>query len=117
MMSKFTTVPLLVLGLATVASGSNDGLSTFYEGIAGPISACGVPTSKLQDLPFVALNENSAYSDGSHCGRWVKITLGDNCSGGSNSPTSVCKGGSAFHLTLFLFSFMSSKSASHYFLY
>jgi hypothetical protein len=95
-MSKSAIVPLLVLCVATLASGSNDGVSTFYEGIMGPISACGVPTSKLQDLPFVALNENSAFSHGSNCGRWVKITLGDNCKGGSNSPSSICNGGCAF---------------------
>jgi hypothetical protein len=85
----------VALVLAMGALGSYEGLSTFYEGVMGPISACGVPKSKIEDLPFVALNEGTAYSGGSNCGRWVKITLGNNCAGGSNSASSVCNGGCA----------------------
>ena len=40
------------------------------------------------------------YSEGANCGRWVKITLGQNCVGGSNSQRAVCTGGSALSCAL-----------------
>jgi hypothetical protein len=87
---------LTAIALFTTSAWAYEGTATFYEGIGGPISACGVPTTKLGDLPFVALNENTEYNGGKNCGRWVEITLGNNCAGGSNSATSVCNGGCAF---------------------
>ena len=81
------------------------GLGTFYEAIGLPISACGVPPEKLVDdngntLPFVALNTNSMFGSGEHCGRWVKISVGNNCLHGHNSQWSVCEGGSALLLSV-----------------
>jgi hypothetical protein len=95
-MNMMTVSSLATFALVATGASAYVGTATFYEGIGGPISACGVPTTKLGDLPFVALNENSIYSSGKNCGRWVKITLGDNCAGGSNSAFSVCNGGCAF---------------------
>ena len=89
-----------------------DGLSTYFDRIGSPTGDCAMPTNDLKDsnnkeLPFVALNINKAqgsvqdmqgmYNKGGTCGRWMKITLGQNCSGGSNSQRAVCQGGSALH--------------------
>jgi hypothetical protein len=73
--------------------------STFFDGFGLPYGGCGVPMAKAKDdngksLPFIALNQNSIYSNGDNCGRWVEIKLGDNCVGGSNTKTSICVGGS-----------------------
>lgn len=65
-----------------------------------PFGGCGVPPSKAFDdngkaLPFVALNTNSEFDNGANCGRWVEITLEENCVGGGNSAWSTCIGGCA----------------------
>ena len=89
-----------------------NGLSTYFDKIGTPTGDCAIPTNDLKDsnnkeLPFVALNINKAqgskqdmqgtYNKGGTCGRWMKIKLGQNCTGGSNSQRAVCQGGSAFH--------------------
>jgi hypothetical protein len=83
-------------GKSTAADGSSKSAeSTFFQGIGLPVSGCGVPPEFVNDLPFVALNTNSEFSSGSNCGRWVEITLGQNCVGGSNPIDGPpCNGGS-----------------------
>lgn len=98
--------------------GRKNALSTMFTGVGSPFSGCGVLPQDLRDddgkpLPFVALNfqdtsvfeafqqpapsgKVGAFDNGNHCGRWIEISLGDNCQGGSNSDSSVCNGGSAY---------------------
>lgn len=76
---------------------------TFFSGMGTPTGGCGVPPSKAYDdrgtpLPFVALNTNSEFANGNNCGRWIEITLGQNCEGGGNSAWSICNGGRALPL-------------------
>ena len=85
----------MALALAVTGADAYAGTTTFYSGISQAISACGVPPNKLKGKPFVALNENSLWSNGKNCGRWIRIKLGNNCLGGSNSAWSVCNGGRA----------------------
>jgi hypothetical protein len=73
---------------------------THFDGMGSPFGGCGVPPEKAKDdngkpLPYVALNTNSEFDDGSNCGRWVEITVGENCVGAGNSQWDICKGGSA----------------------
>jgi hypothetical protein len=82
------------------------GHGTYFAGmgwpVGSPIGGCGVPPEKAFDdsgkpLPFVALNTNSEFKTGANCGRWVQITLGNNCQGGGNTDFSICNGGSTLH--------------------
>jgi hypothetical protein len=83
-----------------LAGGYHEGHGTCYEAIGTPISACGIPAEMYIDengkaLPFGALNTNSMFEDGKNCGRWVEVTLGQNCGGSGNSQWAACNGGSA----------------------
>jgi hypothetical protein len=89
----------LVLLLSTPACTAFSSLSTFSEDPGIPISSCGVLPAKLKDsngkaLPYITLNQASAYSGGKNCGRWIEITIGNNCVGGSNTDSAVCIAGS-----------------------
>lgn len=84
----------------SVTSGYNAALSTYFANIGEPYSGCGVPPEKLvddsgKDLPWVALNTNSEFSNGKNCGRFIAIRLGKNCVGAGNSNNAVCVGGRA----------------------
>jgi hypothetical protein len=78
--------------------GPYTGHGTLFGGMGTPYGGCGVPASKAVDdlgnpLPFVALNTNSMFSGGTNCGRWVKITLKENCVGAGNDQWKPCVGG------------------------
>lgn len=80
--------------------GTKEGHGTHFTAMGTPFGGCGVPPAKAVDdngkaLPFVALNTNSEFSGGANCGRWVEITVGENCVGGGNDVWSICNGGSA----------------------
>eukprot|EP00892_Ulva_mutabilis_P000953 jgi/Ulvmu1/10859/UM007_0033.1 len=71
---------------------------THFSGMGSPTGGCGVPPGKAYDdngtpLPFVALNTNSEFDNGSNCGRWVEIRLGRDCKGAGNTAYSICNGG------------------------
>lgn len=73
---------------------------TYFHGMGSPIGGCGVPPQLAVDdagtpLPYVALNTNSEFSNGVNCGRWVEITVKENCEGAGNTAYSICNGGSA----------------------
>jgi hypothetical protein len=113
-------VSLLLLAV-TGGSAVHSGKGTYFSSVGSPFSACGVPKAKLVDdngkaLPVVALNAIKGsrtlantfplpspnvgeFSQGLNCGRWMKITLKENCVGGSNSQWSVCNGGGAHRHT------------------
>lgn len=74
------------------------GFGTFFHGMGHPFGGCGVPPGKAHDdngkpLPYIALNTNSHWHNGANCGRWVEITLGQNCEMGGNTQWSVCNNG------------------------
>lgn len=83
------------------------GHATHFEKLGEPYGGCGVPTEFVDADAFVALNvfnkpntgpsdyerpikpENSGlmgeFNNGKNCGRWVKVTILENCVGGPNS--------------------------------
>lgn len=93
--------------------------STFFS--QGPSTfGCGIPRNRLTDengraLPYVALNLlrgnpgfeptrpipqefRGIFNDGATCGRWIEITVLENCIGGSNAASpqtidDICIGG------------------------
>jgi hypothetical protein len=92
----FTTT--LALLLSSPAWAAFSGLSTYTTIVGSPTTACGVLPDKLKDsvnkpLPLVTLNTAGPYSSGKNCGRWIEITIGDNCVSGSNTDSAVCVGG------------------------
>jgi hypothetical protein len=112
-----------------VGGAMHQGLSTFFDGMGSPYGGCGIGAQNAVDdtgkpLPFVAVNTlnpsapmtyfgpgkdeawNEAYVGmfqvGANCGRWMKITLGENCVGGGNGDTPCTAGGGARLLRLVL---------------
>lgn len=84
------------------------GHGTLFEAMGTPYGGCGVPLSKAVDdngtaLPFVALNTNSMFEKGVECGRWVEITLMENCVDAGNKQWEPCAGGGALHLAHYQF--------------
>jgi hypothetical protein len=106
-----TPTPLLL-------SGSHTGNATWFSGLGSPYGGCGVPQANLDSQNFVALNvqndpgnystyltrpitaQNASaigmFSNGLNCGRWVQVTIGNNCTGindgAPNEP--FCRNGS-----------------------
>src|SRR5947209_11483216 len=93
------------------------GKATLFTGLGSPYGGCGLPQANLDSQNFLALNvQNSPgnYSDvprpisaanaaligmfdnGLNCDRWVKVTIGDFCTGvndgAPNEP--FCRNGS-----------------------
>jgi hypothetical protein len=93
------------------------GNATWFTGLGSPYGGCGLPQSALDTQNFLALNvQNSPgnYSDvprpisaanasligmfdnGLNCGRWVKVTISDFCSGTNDGAPNqpFCRNGS-----------------------
>jgi len=93
------------------------GYATHFDGIGSPYGGCGLPEYALETLDYVALNVQNTpgdystylprpitdpskvgqWNNGYNCDRWVRVTMGDNCVGASNSGapgSGFCKGGS-----------------------
>ncbi len=99
-------------------TGSHTGNATWFSGLGSPYGGCGVPQANLDSQFFVALNvqntpgnystflsrpitaQNASsigmFSNGLNCGRWVQVTIGNNCTGindgAPNQP--FCRNGS-----------------------
>jgi hypothetical protein len=93
------------------------GNSTWFSGLGSPYGGCGVPQAYIDSQNFVALNVQNdpgnytltlsrpisstyaadigLWNNGLNCGRWVHITMGDNCNGTNdgNQDLSFCRGG------------------------
>ncbi len=91
-------------------------MATHFDDIGYPAGGCGVPRDALESVYFVALNvqntendydshlarpvqsaeETGEFQNGRNCGRWVRVSIGDFCSGvNSGEPGSeFCAGGS-----------------------
>jgi hypothetical protein len=78
------------------------GWSTWFTGLGSPYGGCGLPQANLDSQDFLALNvqnspgvytnlprpipaadasEIGMFDNGLNCGRWVQVTIGDNCDG------------------------------------
>ena len=78
------------------------GSATYFDGLGEPFGGCGMPQSELETQDFVALNvydtpgdynfyprplagadvdKIGQWNNGLNCGRWVRVTVGDFCTG------------------------------------
>jgi hypothetical protein len=92
------------------------GMSTHFDGLGVPYGGCGIPQDKLETQSFVALNvfntpgvysfyqrplsgDNLKYigefNNGKNCGRWVRVTIQEYCSGLNDGAQgqAFCRGG------------------------
>ncbi|MGD0832779.1 MAG: Ig-like domain repeat protein [Terracidiphilus sp.] len=95
------------------------GNGTWFTSLGAPYGGCGVPQAYIDSQNFVALNVQNdpgnytltlsrpisatgpnagdigLWNNGLNCGRWVHITMGDNCNGTNdgNQDLSFCRGG------------------------
>jgi hypothetical protein len=93
------------------------GHATWFSGLGGPYGGCGRTQDSLETQDFVALNvyntpgdytyyprpltgENfelrGMWNNGHNCGRWVRVTMGDYCTGTNDGAQSkgFCREGS-----------------------
>ncbi|MEY9855676.1 hypothetical protein ABH935_001280 [Catenulispora sp. GAS73] len=93
------------------------GNATHFDGLGAPYGGCGMPQANLDSQDFIALNVFNSpgnygqfprpvppsqagvlgmFDNGLNCGRWVKVTMGDFCTGtndgAQNEP--FCRNGS-----------------------
>ena len=100
-----------VAGAATVT-----GNATWFEALGSPYGGCGLPQSALDSQDFVALNvydtpgdygfyprplpagdpKIGAWDNGHNCGRWVRVTISDYCTGTNDGAPGqpFCRNGS-----------------------
>jgi hypothetical protein len=93
------------------------GNSTYFDGLGSPYGGCGLPQSELDTQDFVALNvydtprdyafyprpisaadaaKMGIWNNGRNCGRWVRVSVGDFCTGVNDGAPSqaFCRNGS-----------------------
>jgi Cellulose binding domain len=119
-------IALLTLLFAQSPAGAIDvsgtptpvtGNATWFSGLGSPYGGCGLPQSALDSQNFLALNvQNSPgnytnvprpisaanasligmFDNGLNCGRWVKVTIGNFCTGTNDGAPNMafCRNGS-----------------------
>lgn len=104
--------------VASAAATEVLGNATHFDGLGSPYGGCGLPQRELDSQDFVALNVfntpgdysgsyprpvpdsreaiKGAFDNGRNCGRWVKVTIGDYCSGTNDGAPGqpFCRNGS-----------------------
>jgi expansin (peptidoglycan-binding protein) len=110
-------LPRLAARAVPPTTGPVTGNATWFEALGAPYGGCGLPQSALDTQDFVALNVYNTpgdysfyprpipssladkiglFDNGRNCGRYVQVTMGDNCSGvndgAPNQP--FCRNGS-----------------------
>ncbi|MFC4033264.1 cellulose binding domain-containing protein [Streptomyces polygonati] len=109
---------MLAAPAATLAPQADTvGNATHFDGLGQPYGGCGVPQSELGTPDFVALNvfntpgdyasyprpvpagqaaRMGAWENGRNCGRWVKVSIGDYCTGTNDGAPGqpFCRNGS-----------------------
>ncbi len=93
------------------------GNATYFDALGAPYGGCGLPQSELDTQDFVALNvydtpgdysfyprpltgpnlsKLGMWNNGHNCGRWVKVTIGDFCTGVNDGAPgqAFCRNGS-----------------------
>lgn len=98
---------LLLLASSFCGGQVFEGHATHFDGLGTPYGGCGVPTEYVGTDAFVALNVFNTpntgpedftrpiapedqeimgeFQNGLNCGRWVKVTILEDCIGGPNS--------------------------------
>jgi hypothetical protein len=102
-----------VTGTPTPVTGN----ATWFTGLGSPYGGCGLPQANLDSQNFLALNvQNSPgnytnvprpissanaaligmFDNGLNCGRWVKVSIGDYCTGVNDGAPNMafCRNGS-----------------------
>ncbi|MFI1566763.1 cellulose binding domain-containing protein [Streptomyces sp. NPDC020490] len=94
------------------------GNATHFDGLGSPYGGCGVPQADLESQNFVALNvwntpgdytgqptprpvpssgagKMGLFDNGHNCGRWVRVTIGDYCTGTNDGAAgqAFCRNG------------------------
>jgi hypothetical protein len=98
-------------------SGPLTGNATWFFGLGGPYGGCGMTQDALETEHFVALNvydtpgdstfynrpmadsvadKMGMWNNGHNCGRWVRVTIGDYCTGTNDGALGqpFCRNGS-----------------------
>lgn len=109
----------LPAGAIDVSGGSGPvtGNATWFSGLGAPYGGCGLPQADLDVQNYLALNVFNTpgsygaytrpipasqasimgmYDNGLNCGRYVQVTIGDNCTGTNDGAQneSFCRNGS-----------------------
>ncbi|TDV57273.1 hypothetical protein [Actinophytocola oryzae] len=112
------TAVVLALGAVpgVAAAAPVTGNATWFDALGSPYGGCGMPQSVLDSQDFVALNvyntprdynwyprplppgdpKTGAWDNGHNCGRWVRVTVSDYCTGvNDGAPNQAfCRNGS-----------------------
>lgn len=105
--------------ISAVSQTYYQGVATHFEELGTPYGGCGVPPDMVETDDFVALNVYDApgigtmwtrplagrdtvhkgvYDNGNNCGRWLKVTIGEDCINGANDGAlgkEFCRGANA----------------------
>jgi hypothetical protein len=99
------------------AAAAVTGMATHFDGLGQPYGGCGLPQPALESQNFVALNvydtpgdyafyprplppsladKIGLWDNGRNCGRWVRVTIGDLCTGTNDGAPNqpFCRNGS-----------------------
>ncbi|ACU73149.1 cellulose-binding family II [Catenulispora acidiphila DSM 44928] len=110
------TSPAQALGVGGTSSPVT-GNATHFDGLGAPYGGCGVPQANLDSQDFIALNVFNTpgnynqftrpvppaqasilgmFDNGLNCGRWVKVSIGDLCTGTNDGAPNqpFCRNGS-----------------------
>jgi Cellulose binding domain len=106
------------IGYPYPAGVSHTGNATWFYSLGQPYGGCGIPQPSLDSQNFVALNVQNTpgdystfftrpissanaskmgfFDNGLNCGRWVKVTIGNYCTGTNDGATNqpFCRNGS-----------------------
>ncbi len=116
---------VLVAGMQLAASALSSfdtptpvtGTSTYFDGLGSPYGGCGLPQANLDTQNFIALNvydtpndyafyprpltganlsKRGMWNNGLNCGRWVRVNVGDFCTGVNDGAPgqAFCRNGS-----------------------
>jgi cellulose binding protein with CBM2 domain len=106
---------LLVSALPSAHADPVVGNATYFDALGAPYGGCGIPQAELDSQDFVALNvyntpgdynfyprpvtdpaKVGAWNNGLNCGRYVKVSIGDYCTGVNDGAQNqaFCRNGS-----------------------
>ncbi|GIF20299.1 hypothetical protein BJ973_001795 [Actinoplanes tereljensis] len=106
---------LMVYALPSAHADPVVGNATYFDALGAPYGGCGIPQAELDSQDFVALNvyntpgdynfyprpvtdaaKIGAWNNGLNCGRFVKVSIGDYCTGVNDGAQNqaFCRNGS-----------------------
>jgi len=119
MIRKSLQILVLVLIGISAYSQPYQGVATHFEALGTPYGGCGVPPELVETDNYVALNVYASpgvgtmwtrplkgadtlhmgmFANGTNCGRWLKVTIGEDCIDGTNDGAlgqQFCRGTNA----------------------